>query len=536
MSVESEMAVLGCVVLDGEFIKGCGKRPDPGDVHPRHHAARVFEAMVAQYRANGPVDGVTLVERLPDEKKILLQLAGYVPTTRHRFDYAKLCGMRGGDAASVPRRLRSRRTPPSARHRNRRAPAQSGSGTGRPHPRRRRQRRFLCSGGRSFPSMDERPQRARLPNRAIGPLDRATGGFCPAPSPFSRRAPAAARPTFALNLALHLARRKKKVLYCSMEMPDEQLMQRVASQLMHIDGTRIRDRLLSDEEKGDIERVLCQFRESTRIQFCVEPRLSVDRVRQCIELYQPDILFIDHIGLMERPSMWDAYRALGWVSNQLKQIALDTGLPIVELAQMNRQSDGRRDKRPRLADLRETGDLEQDADYVLFLWRDGEQPQGRLSGEAWTDIRFDVGEEPERPDGRFPVPLATAVSHIYGGGVKNMTDEWKALLDEARGRRKGWPSAPLGPLRVPEGQAAGDGVTSGGIPKRGTGDCGAARGLSGPVTWKGICLRSMDMEGKSEARRVLSRGAMQKRRPVQPPTREKAGRAARKSSQRGSAR
>ena len=147
---------------------------------------------------------------------------------------------------------------------------------------------------------------------------------------------------------------------------------------MHIDGTRIRDRLLSDEEKGDIERVLCQFRESTRIQFCVEPRLSVDRVRQCIELYQPDILFIDHIGLMERPSMRDAYRALGWVSNQLKQIALDTGLPIVELAQMNRQSDGRRDKRPRLADLRETGDLEQDADYVLFLWRDGEQPQGRL--------------------------------------------------------------------------------------------------------------------------------------------------------------
>ena len=46
--------------------------------------------MVAQYRANGPVDGVTLVERLPDEKKILLQLAGYVPTTRHRFDYVKI--------------------------------------------------------------------------------------------------------------------------------------------------------------------------------------------------------------------------------------------------------------------------------------------------------------------------------------------------------------------------------------------------------------------------------------------------------------
>lgn len=400
MSVESEMAVLGCVVLDGEFIKDVANALTP-EMFTHDTTRRVFEAMVAQYRANGPVDGVTLVERLPDEKKILLQLAGYVPTTRHRFDYVKIvrdawrrrciCTAAAEIAADAPIC-----TAQESVERLRNLVAEQDALT-----------RAEGDSGVSFAqAVDHFLQWMNAPKGApaqsgYGALDRATGGFLPGTVTVLSARSGGGKTDFALNLALHLARRKKKVLYCSMEMPDEQLMQRVASQLMHIDGTRIRDRLLSDEEKGDIERVLCQFRESTRIQFCVEPRLSVDRVRQCIELYQPDILFIDHIGLMERPSMRDAYRALGWVSNQLKQISLDTGLPIVELAQMNRQSDGRRDKRPRLADLRETGDLEQDADYVLFLWRDGEQPQGRLSGEAWTDIHLTLAKNRNGRTGDF---------------------------------------------------------------------------------------------------------------------------------------
>ena len=186
---------------------------------------------------------------------------------------------------------------------------------------------------------------------------------------------------------MRAAKRGVKVQYFTMEMPASQLMQRVASYITQIDGVKIRDKLLSPQEIDGIENILKGFEESGKIHFVEEPHISLKEVRRNMELFRPDIVFIDHIGLMERPKAKDTYRALGMVSNGLKQLALEKKTPIVELCQLNRQIEGRKDKKPTLADIRESGDIEQDADYVLAVQVE-DISEKNLSGDAWADAEI----------------------------------------------------------------------------------------------------------------------------------------------------
>ena len=171
----------------------------------------------------------------------------------------------------------------------------------------------------------------------------------------------------AINLAMRMGRRGARVLYFSMEMTNVQLMQRVASSLVGIDSTKVRDKALTDAENAEVEKLLEAFAKADKIHFVQEPRVSVKRIRHYIELVHPDVVVIDHLGLMDRPRIENQNKALGMVSNSLKQLALDRNICVVELVQMNRQIEGRASKKPSLTDLRESGDIEQDADYVMFL-------------------------------------------------------------------------------------------------------------------------------------------------------------------------
>ena len=199
--------------------------------------------------------------------------------------------------------------------------------------------------------------------------------------------PGSGKTDFALNLALRMGKRGAKVLYFSMEMTNLQLMQRAASSLLRINGERIRDKDLTEEELRGMEKVLQNFANAGRISFVQEPRISVKRVRHFVDLWKPDVVFVDHLGLMARPAYKDAFKALGEVSNQLKQLALEKKIALVELVQMNRQIESRASKKPSLTDLRESGDIEQDCDYVGFLIP--EDLKGKnLSGDAWADVEL----------------------------------------------------------------------------------------------------------------------------------------------------
>ena len=184
-----------------------------------------------------------------------------------------------------------------------------------------------------------------------------------------------------------MGKRGSRVLYFTLEMTKLQIMQRVASSLLHINGERVRDRELNENELRSVDEVLDNFSSAGKISFVDEPSVSVQRVRHFVDLWKPDVVFIDHIGLMKRPNLKEQYKAIGAVSNQLKQLALEKEIALVELVQMNRQIENRANKKPSLSDLRESGDIEQDCDYVGFLVP--EDLKGKnLSGDAWADVEL----------------------------------------------------------------------------------------------------------------------------------------------------
>lgn len=387
MSIQAEMSVLGCMLLDEEAAKKAADQLAP-EMFTNPTTQRIFAAALDRYWDGKPLDGVTMVQELPAEKETLLKLANYVPATSHIDEYVRIVWddwRRSSIEAAVSE---------IAFETKNRTADESVDMLRELVKRQDEIARTRTESGQSFPEAAQRfmswireKQEMVTVRSGFFILDRATGGFLRKSVSAICARSGGGKTDFALNLAVRMVKKGYKVQYFTMEMPTLQLMQRIVSQIMRIDGTLIRDRDLSEDELTQMDRFLKSFENGGKFRFVEEPRISIKRLRHNIDLFKPDVIFIDHIGLMERPSIKDPYRALGLVSNGIKQLALEKNISVIELVQMNRQIEGRKDKRPTLADIRESGDIEQDADYAMFL--QPEELAGKnLEGDTWADTQL----------------------------------------------------------------------------------------------------------------------------------------------------
>ena len=388
MSVQAEMSVLGCMLLEEGAAREAVDKLAP-EMFLNQTTRRIFSAATDRFWKSLPLDGVTMIQELPAEKETLLKLAQYVPTTRHIGEYIRIVwdDWRRQSIEAATGEIVSEaknRTAEESVELLRELVKQQDLIT-----------RANTDSGQSFPEAVEQflswakaKQDLATVKSGYRSLDFATGGFLRQSVTALCARSGGGKTDFALNLAIRMVRRGHKVQYFSMEMPTLQLMQRIASQIMRIDGTLIRDRALNEGEMIQMERLLRTFENGGRLRFVEEPHISIQRLRHNIDLFKPDAVFIDHIGLMERPNIKDSYRALGLISNGIKQLALEKNIAVIELAQMNRQIEGRKDKKPSLADIRESGDIEQDVDYAMFLQPEEEMSDRNLQGDAWGDTRL----------------------------------------------------------------------------------------------------------------------------------------------------
>lgn len=197
-------------------------------------------------------------------------------------------------------------------------------------------------------------------------LDRYMGGLLPG-TVFALAARSGHGKTdFALSLMLNYSAAGLRVLYYSMEMTKKQLMVRIAAQLTGIHNTRIRDKQLSDEERSLIAKAFNRIkgREFIRVS---ERHPNLADIRESIYTYKPHVVFIDHLSLMNMPHRKSRYEEVAETTRAIKALALETGASFVELVQMNREVEKRSCKRPLLSDLKESGTIEEDADYIMFL-------------------------------------------------------------------------------------------------------------------------------------------------------------------------
>lgn len=224
----------------------------------------------------------------------------------------------------------------------------------------------------------------------IHSLDQKIGGLQPSDLIILAGRPGMGKTSLATNIAFNIANAYNKdqlgdenetveggvVGFCSLEMSSEQLATRIISEQAEISASDIRKGNINESEfsrllkvMGDIQHIPLYIDETGGISIAQ----LVARARRQKRQYGLDILIIDYIQLISgsnRRSMESRVQEITEITTNLKALAKDLNIPIIALSQLSRQVENRDDKRPQLSDLRESGSIEQDADVVLFVYRE----------------------------------------------------------------------------------------------------------------------------------------------------------------------
>ena len=205
-------------------------------------------------------------------------------------------------------------------------------------------------------------------------LNIKTAGFNPGDLIIIAARPSMGKTAFALNIAQAALDRNKGVVIFSLEMPAEQLMLRMLSAKGAIPLQRLRVANLNDIEWNEISRLSSEY-EKRKLFIDDEGNLNVHQLRaklRKLKSQHPEIelAIVDYLQLMSGSGTKDRHLEISEISRSLKLLARELDIPIIALSQLNRSLESRVDKRPMLSDLRESGAIEQDADVILFVYRD----------------------------------------------------------------------------------------------------------------------------------------------------------------------
>jgi replicative DNA helicase len=203
-------------------------------------------------------------------------------------------------------------------------------------------------------------------------LDRLTLGFQAGDSVIIAARPAMGKTALGLNLGYRVAKTGVPVAFISLEMSKEQLTQRLLACIGRINLNHLRSGDLSHEEEQKLQAAI-KASESLPIHLIEKPHLTPLEVRSIIRrMYAKGVrlVVIDYLQLLHVPGEKFREQEIATISRSLKGIARELNIPVITLAQLNRQVENRDNKRPRLSDLRESGAIEQDADLVMFIYRD----------------------------------------------------------------------------------------------------------------------------------------------------------------------
>ena len=225
---------------------------------------------------------------------------------------------------------------------------------------------------------DNKGETAGVPSGFID-LDGVTNGFKKSDLILIAARPSMGKTAFALNIALNAALAKKVVAVFSLEMSKEQLGQRLLSIRSGIDSLKMSTGNLSEDEIVEVADTVDElagtnlFIDDTAAISVLELRSKARRLKNERGL---DMLVIDYLQLMQgskassKGTDFNRQQEISDISRSLKALARELKIPVIALSQLSRNVELRADKRPLLSDLRESGSLEQDADIVMFLYRE----------------------------------------------------------------------------------------------------------------------------------------------------------------------
>ena len=385
VSIEAEQALLGAIIVSPEAFDKIGGIITADDFYVAEHQ-HIYTALINMYNQNRTIDVVTLVNMLVemgdrDEAggiQYITLLAESVPSATNVKDYAKIVK----DKSTLRRLIRV------CDEINEDAYSESGVRTVIDSAE---QKIFDISHNND--TKEFRHIRDVLQNvyRDIEILSETKGAVTGSKTGFSGldkvlvqmgkgdliivgARPGMGKTSFALNIATNVAKSSKKsVAIFSLEMSGEQLVTRILSSEAMVDSHTLRTGQLANEDWDNIADVISSLSGCDIYIDDTSAITTTEMKSKLRRLPNLGLVVIDYIGLMQTTSNSDnRAQQVGEISRNLKIMAKDFGIPIVCCAQLNRGTESRpgQGKRPTLADLRDSGSIEQDADIVLFLYRD----------------------------------------------------------------------------------------------------------------------------------------------------------------------
>ncbi len=205
-------------------------------------------------------------------------------------------------------------------------------------------------------------------------LDELTSGFQPADLIIIAARPSMGKTTLAMNMVENVAKKSNRVMVFSLEMPKDQLMERSVASVGRINSNHIRKGTFSILEEAKLVHAM-ETLSSMDIVIDDQGGLTINQLRsRAIKAHREkplSMIMVDYLQLMRVPnSSGNKNNDITEISNGLKRIAKELNIPVVALSQLSRNLESRADKRPINSDLRESGAIEQDADLILFVYRD----------------------------------------------------------------------------------------------------------------------------------------------------------------------
>ncbi len=387
-SLEAERAVLGGVLLENTALNTVLEMLSPDDFYSRGNAL-VFEAMAELFRVGKPVDTITLRSWLVDRGALqraggddhLLALTNTIPTVANIEEHASIVR----EKANVRRMI-------GACHE---IAAEGYGDYGEPETYFDAAERRVFEIGkqrgtspyehvkpvviRTFAEIEEAARRGEriigLPT-GLDKLDEMTAGLKGSELIIVAGRPGMGKTAFAMNVALAGATsRKITVAVFSLEMRKEELTRRLLCSEARVDGGRMRNGMLSE---ADWKKLMGVAAPLTDLSLYIDdtPALTITALRGKARRLKSEsglgLVVIDYLQLMRSGARHDnREQEISEISRSLKALAKELDVPVVALSQLNRGVETRpgKDKRPQLADLRESGAIEQDADVIMFVYR-----------------------------------------------------------------------------------------------------------------------------------------------------------------------
>lgn len=258
-------------------------------------------------------------------------------------------------------------------------------------------------------------------------IDRKLGGLRQSDLIILAARPGVGKTSFALNIADHAVRQGYQVLVFSMEMAASQLMQRWMAMEAQIDQTKLRDARISDEEWAEISKAAARLEELPGSMWiddtcgldwmAMRSRAMRQKAESGLDLIVVDYLQLGNIPDESKKHANDRRLVVEEVSRQLKYLARDLNIPVLSLAQLSRAVENRAKKIPQLSDLREAGGIENDADIVMFIYKDEEIPKDAPEYEISIII------EKHRNGATGVIPLRFFATQTRYENVKMTTEE-----------------------------------------------------------------------------------------------------------------